>query len=107
MDALRRWTGALAGAIGTAVDGLARFGVLAVLSVLVLVVIACWLNPAKIGSYLWVVSKLTMAAIIGEGVYRAMSRRRPESSDALERSMAQTQRATLMAACIIAAGLMP
>lgn len=80
----------------------------ALLSLLLLVIIACFLNPAKFGSYLWIVSKLSLAAVLGFGYDRAASPKdAPAGLDGIERAMAQTRRATLMAAAIIAAGLMP
>ena len=88
-------------------DKLAAFGPLAAISVVLLAVVAIWLNPAKAGSYLWVISKLSLAAVLGEAFWRAMRRPQPDPEDELARSMAQTQRATLIAASIIAAGLMP
>lgn len=92
-------------ALASGIDRLANFTVLALISMTLLLVIAAWFNPAKSGSYLWAVCKLSMAAVMGEGFFRAMSRGQT-SDDALAVSMAQTQRATLIAASIIAAGLM-
>jgi hypothetical protein len=80
----------------------------ALLSVIMLTIVAVVFNPAKFGGYLWVVSKLSLAAVLGYGFDRAASRNdRPETLEGIERAMAQTRRATLMAAAIIAAGLMP
>lgn len=92
-------------AVGAGIDRLANFTVLALLSLVLLTLIAAWLNPAKFGSFVWMVCKLSMAAVLGEGFFRAMSRGQA-NDDALAVSMAQTQRATLIAASIIAAGLM-
>lgn len=103
MDRLK----ALGSAAAAKLDKLAAFGPLALISILLLAVVAIWLNPAKAGSYLWVISKLSLASVMGEAFYRAMTRKHPDTLDGLERSMAQTQRATLIAASIIAAGLMP
>lgn len=103
MDRLK----AMGEATARQIDKLAAFGPLAVISILLLAVVAIWLNPAKAGSYIWVISKLSLAAVMGEAFYRAMRRPQPDPEDALARSMAQTQRATLIAASIIAAGLMP
>lgn len=90
------------------VDGFGRMAMWALLSLLLLAVIACFLNPAKIGSYLWIISKLSLAAVLGYGFDRAASPQdRPSQVDGIERAMAQTRRATLMAAAIVAAGLMP
>lgn len=91
-----------------ALDDFGRMALWALLSLLLLVVIAWFLNPAKIGSYLWIVSKLSLAAVLGYGFDRAASPyARPHQLDGIERAMAQTRRATLMAAAIVAAGLMP
>jgi hypothetical protein len=91
-----------------ALDDFGRMALWALLSLLLLVVIAWFLNPAKIGSYLWIVSKLSLAAVLGYGFDRAASPYgRPSQLDGIERAMAQTRRATLMAAAIVAAGLMP
>lgn len=90
------------------VDGGGRMLIWALLSLLLLGVIAGWLNPSKFGSYLWVVSKLSLAAVLGYGFDRAASPDdQPSKVEGIERAMAQTRRATLMAAAIIAAGLMP
>lgn len=94
--------------IADAVDGGGRMALWALLSLLLLGVIAGWMNPAKFGSYLWIVSKLSLAAVLGYGFDRAANPdARPSRLDGIERAMAQTRRATLMAAAIIAAGLMP
>lgn len=89
-------------------DVLGRMALWALLSLLLLGVIAGWLNPAKFGSYLWIVSKLSLAAVLGYGFDRAArTGARPDELEGIELAMAQTRRATLMAAAIIAAGLMP
>ncbi len=94
--------------VADAIDRLGRIGLWALVSLVLLAVIATWLNPAKFGSYLWVVSKLSLAAVLGYGFDRAAARDdAPEDRQGIERAMAQTRRATLMAAAIIAAGLMP
>lgn len=94
--------------IADTVDGGGRMLLWALLSLLLLGVIAGLINPAKVGSYLWIVSKLSLAAVLGYGFDRAASPgARPSDLDGIERAMAQTRRATLMAAAIIAAGLMP
>lgn len=91
-----------------AVTGFGRMALWALLSLLLLAVIAGFLNPAKVGSYLWIVSKLSLAAVLGYGFDRAASPGAgPEKLEGIEMAMAQTRRATLMAAAIIAAGLMP
>lgn len=94
--------------IAAGVDGFGRMALWALVSILLLIVIAVLFNPAKFGSYLWIVSKLSLAAVLGYGYDRAASPNdRPSQLDGLERAMAQTRRVTLMAAAIIAAGLMP
>lgn len=91
-----------------ALDGFGRMALWALLSLLLLAVIAGFLNPAKIGSYLWIVSKLSLAAVLGYGFDRAASPDAgPDTLEGIEMAMAQTRRATLMAAAIVAAGLMP
>lgn len=90
------------------VDDGSRMLLWAMLSLLLLAVIAMFLNPAKFGSYLWVVSKLSLAATLGYGFDRAAAPgESPAKFDGIEKAMAQTRRATLMAAAIIASGLMP
>jgi hypothetical protein len=90
------------------VDDGGRMLLWVLLSLLLLAVIAAFLNPAKFGSYLWVVSKLSLAATLGYGFDRAAAPGgSPAKLDGIEKAMAQTRRATLMAAAIIAAGLMP
>lgn len=92
----------------TLVDDGGRMLLWALLSLLLLGVIAGFINPAKVGGYLWVVSKLSLAAVLGYGFDRAASPgASPSALDGIEKAMAQTRRATLMAAAIIAAGLMP
>ena len=95
-------------AFAAALDGFGRMALWALLSVCLLLVIAGFLNPAKFGSYLWIISKLSLAAVLGYGFDRAASPDgKPAELDGIERAMAQTRRATLMAAAIVAAGLMP
>jgi len=65
-----------------------------------------FLNPAKLGAYVWFVSKLSGAAVLGYGVDCAFFRgANPRYLDGLEKTMAQTRRATLIAAALIGAGL--
>lgn len=95
-------------AFAAAVNDFGRMALWALLSLLLLAAIAAWLNPAKVGSYLWIISKLSLAAVLGYGFDRAASPDgRPSELEGIEMAMAQTRRATLMAAAIIAAGLMP
>lgn len=80
---------------------------LAGISLATLVVVA-WLNPAKVGAYVWIVSKLTLAAVLGYVCDRAaFPHGRPSRTEGIEQSLAYTRRATVIAATIIAAGLMP
>lgn len=65
------------------------------------------INPAKAGIYIWIVSKLTMAASVGYAVDIFGYPDGIEKLEGIERAMAQTRRATLIAAAMIAAGLMP
>ena len=90
-----------------ALEGFGLMAAWALLSLVLLLVVAVAFNPAKFGSYLWIISKLALAAVLGYGFDRAASRgNQPEHLEGIERAMAQTRRATLMAAAIIAAGLM-
>jgi len=75
---------------------------------LVLLALVAIVNPAKLGVYGWLVSKLSMAAVLGFGFDRAaFPDARPSALDGIERAMAQTRRGTLIAAALVAAGLMP
>lgn len=94
--------------LAASLQGFGMMALWALLSLLLLLVIAVAFNPAKFGSYLWIVSKLALAAVLGYGFDRAASHEnQPEKLEGIERAMAQTRRATLMAAAIVAAGLMP
>ena len=75
---------------------------------LVTLAVAVYVNPAKLGTYIYTVSKLTLAAVLGYCVDLAASPgASPDRLDGIEASMAANRRVTLMAAAIIAAGLMP
>lgn len=64
------------------------------------------MNPAKLGAYLWAISKIAGAAAIGYGFdWAAFRGADPRYLDGIEKAMAQTRRATLVAAAMIAAGL--
>ncbi len=64
------------------------------------------LNPAKFGAYLWFMSKLSGAFALGYGFdLTAFRGADPRFLDGIEKSMAQTRRATLVAAAIVGAGL--
>lgn len=94
--------------VSAALEGFGAMALWALLSVLLLAVIAVAFNPAKFGSYLWIISKLSLAATLGYGFDRAVARDgQPEKLEGLERAMALTRRATLMGLVILAAGLMP
>ncbi|HEY1071236.1 MAG TPA: hypothetical protein VGE33_11990 [Thermomonas sp.] len=71
-----------------------------------LMLIVVGLNPAKFGTYVWFMSKLLGASAIGYfvdwGAFRGAD---PRYLDGIEKTMAQTRRATLIAAAIIGAGL--
>lgn len=78
-----------------------------VVSVVVLLLVLL-LNPAKAGAYLWYVSKLSGAFALGYGFDWAAFRGadpRYMAAGSIEQTMAQTRRATLIAAAIIGAGL--
>ncbi len=75
---------------------------------LVLLALVALVNPAKIGVYGWLVSKLSMAAVLGFGFDRAgFPDARPSALEGIEKAMAQTRRGTIIAAALVAAGLMP
>jgi len=90
------------------VSGLDRIGfawLLIAVSLLILAAVV-FLNPAKLGAYLWAISKLSGAAALGYGIDTAFFRgSEPRYLDGLEKTMAQTRRATLIAAALIGAGL--
>jgi len=74
---------------------------------LALLLIVAPLNPVLLASYLWALSKISAAAAIGYGfdwaAFRDFEPSRLEPG--IEQAMAQTRRATIMAAAMIAAGL--
>lgn len=64
------------------------------------------LNPILAGSYLWFISKLSAAAALGYGFdWAAFRGEDPHQLEGIEKAMAQTRRATLIAAAMIGAGL--
>lgn len=89
-------------------EQLERIGIVwlwAVISVALLALVLL-LNPAKLGAYLWAMSKITGAAAFGIGFdWAAFRGQDPRYLDGIEKAMAQTRRATLVAAAMIAAGL--
>jgi hypothetical protein len=65
-------------------------------------------NPAKLGVYGWLVCKLTMAAALGYCFdLSGFPDARPAQLEGIEKAMAQTRRGTIIAATLIATGLMP
>ena len=98
---IRRIAGAVAGAIDAV--GFVWLWLAISLALLGLVVL---LNPAKLGAYLWFMSMLAGAAALGYGFDAAFFRGSdPRYLEGIERSMAQTRRATLIVGALIAAGL--
>jgi hypothetical protein len=77
-----------------------------IVSVVVLLLVLP-LNPAKGGAYLWFMSKISGAFALGYGFDWAAFRGADPRymAEGIERTMAQTRRATLIAAAIIGAGL--
>jgi hypothetical protein len=74
---------------------------------LITLAITALINPAKLGLYVYMVSKLTGAAVLGYVVDLAASPKSdPSQLEGIEQNMAYNRRNTLMAAAIIAAGLM-
>ena len=64
------------------------------------------LNPSKLGAYLWFMSKISGAFALGYGFdWAAFRGADPRYLEGIEKTMAQTRRATLIAAAIIGAGL--
>lgn len=101
IDRIRRQAGAAAAALDT-------IGFVWVwLTISLVLLSAVWmLNPAKLGAYLWFMSKVAGAASLGYGFDLAFFRGSdPRHLGGIERAMAQTRRATLIAASIIGAGL--
>lgn len=91
--------------LGSLFDRIGYIWLWLALSLLLLASVAI-LNPILVASYAWAAAKLTMAAVIGHGVDLTMFRGAdPRYLDGIEKSMAQTRRATLIAATMIAAGL--
>lgn len=75
------------------------------LSVLLLVPVVV-LNPAKLGAYLWFMSKLGGAAALGYGCDLAFFRGSdPRFLNGIEQSMAQSRRGLLVVGAMIGAGL--
>lgn len=73
---------------------------------LVLLLPVLMLNPAKLGAYLWFMTKISGAFVLGYlfdiAAFRGAD---PRFLDGIEKTMAQSRRAMLIAAAIIGAGL--
>ena len=92
-----------------AIDGLlnhyGRMWLWAAVSLLLLAAVAPF-NPFFLGSYAWAMAKITGAAVVAYGIdVTAFRDADPAKLEGIEKSMAQTRRATLIAAAMIAAGL--
>ena len=110
MDKAQGFFARIAASFHGLLDQLRSLGTMRTIAVvsLVTLVIVAFLNPAKIGAYVWIVSKLTLAAVLGYVFDRAaFPTGRPSLTEGIEQSLAFTRRATIIAATIIAAGLMP
>ena len=76
-----------------------------VVSLLLLLLIAP-VNPVLLASYTWAASKTLMAGAIGYGLdWAAFRGSDPRYLQGIEQSMAQSRRGVLIAAAMIAAGL--
>ncbi len=94
-----------AGAIGSVFDSIGFAWMWLAISLLLLLLVLL-INPAKLGAYLWFMSKLTGSAAMGFGFDVAFFiGSNPRYLSGIEQAMAQTRRATLIAASIIGAGL--
>lgn len=72
----------------------------------VLLLMVLPLNPVLAGSYIWAAAKMSMAAAAGYGFdWAAFRHDDPKDKVGIEKTMAQTRRATIIAAALIAAGL--
>ena len=86
-------------------DRLGHMAIWAVLSLVLLLIVAP-INPMLVGSYLWALCKICAAASLGYGFdWAAFRDADPAHAEGIERAMALTRRATLMAAAMIASGL--
>ncbi|MCR6661844.1 MAG: hypothetical protein NVV60_01520 [Luteimonas sp.] len=78
-----------------------------ILLAVVTLAVVVWLNPPRLGLYLWWVSKLSGAAALGYGIdiafFRGSNPRHMQ--DGIEKSMAQQRRSVLIGCALIAAGL--
>jgi len=104
-SSLSRRCAVLLDKIASGFDRIGFSWLLIAVSLLILAAVV-FLNPAKLGAYLWAISKLSGAAALGYGIDTAFFRgSEPRYLDGLEKTMAQTRRATLIAAALIGAGL--
>jgi hypothetical protein len=92
-----------------AIDGLldhyGRMWLWVVVSLLLLAAVAPF-NPFFLGSYAWAMAKISGAAALAYGFdLTAFRDADPARLEGIEKSMAQTRRATIIAAAMIAAGL--
>ncbi len=75
------------------------------LSLCLLFLVALW-NPLLLASYVWAASKVLLAGVIGFALDKAaFPGADPRTLDGIERSMAQSRKGVLIAAAMIAAGL--
>lgn len=90
---------------GSVFDRIGFVWLFVLLSALLLVPVVL-LNPAKLGAYLWFMSKLGGAAALGYGCDLAFFRGSdPRVLEGLEQSMAQSRRGLLVVGSMIGAGL--
>ena len=101
IDRLKRQAGVIAGMF----DSIGFVWLWLAISLLLLALVLL-INPAKLGAYLWFMSKVAGAASLGYGFDLAFFRGSdPRYLEGIEKTMSQTRRATLIAASIIGAGL--
>ncbi|KAF1692744.1 hypothetical protein CSC62_14005 [Pseudoxanthomonas jiangsuensis] len=73
---------------------------------LLLLMLVAPINPVLLASYTWAASKMLMAGAVGYGVdWAAFRGGDPRYLQGIEQSMAQSRRGILIAAAMIAAGL--
>lgn len=104
MEQNNRFSRAAAG-LGAVFDRIGFIWLWLAVSLLLLASVSM-LNPVLVASYTWAAAKLTLAAVIGHGLDLTLFRGAdPRFLEGIEKSMAQTRRATLIAAALVAAGL--
>lgn len=104
----KTWKHRLAETFGAVTALFDRVGIvwLFLLVSLVLLAPVVWLNPAKLGAYLWFMSKLAAAAALGYAADKAFfPGADPRYQEGIERSMAQSRRGLLIVGAMVAAGL--